>query len=59
MAVSPPIPATRRGFNTLRCRPHPPDFIEDLPEIWLRNKAHGSIRVQEGQRREASELLVL
>ena len=28
---------------------HLPDFTKDAPEFWLRSKAHGSIRAQEGQ----------
>jgi hypothetical protein len=25
------------------------EFLKDPPELWLRNEAHGSIRIQEGQ----------
>ena len=32
-----------------RYQPHLPEAIEDSPELWPRHKAHGSIRVQEGQ----------
>jgi len=32
-----------------RYQPHLPEAIEDSPELWPRHKAHGSIRVPEGQ----------
>ena len=32
-----------------RYQPHLSEAIEDSPELWPRHKAHGSIRVPEGQ----------
>jgi hypothetical protein len=40
---------SRALVPTLRCHPHLPDLIKNPPEFRLRNKAHGSIRIQEGQ----------
>lgn len=34
--------------NTLRGKPHLPDFLKHPSEFWPRREAHGSISVQEG-----------
>jgi hypothetical protein len=39
----------RGWLPALHGHPHLPDVIKDAPELWLRHKAHGSIRVQEGK----------
>jgi hypothetical protein len=52
-----PVPRWTRQFRgpirdlvpALRCLSHLSNLIKDPPEFWLRNKAHGSIRIQKGQ----------